>query len=164
MIHPTDEQLLSGIAEALDGTVLPDLARGSAARKQLRAAIEILQRIAFAGPDKAAALAADNADMAEVIARIEAILSCQSPQPNLPHQGRGTRSNALPLDGGGLGGGDAAARNKALQARLSELQESIPQDLARQINPLLAALYGRMTDRALDLIPPPIARPPRTSP
>ena len=29
MIHPTDEQLLSGIAKALKDTVLPELARGS---------------------------------------------------------------------------------------------------------------------------------------
>ena len=32
-----------------------------------------------------------------------------SPPPNLPHQGGGIRFEALPLDGGGLGGGDLAA-------------------------------------------------------
>ena len=47
MIHPTDEQLLAGIAEALKDTVLPELARGTAARKQLQAALEILRRIAL---------------------------------------------------------------------------------------------------------------------
>ena len=68
MIYPTDEQLLGGIATALKDTVLPELARGSAARKQLQAAIETLRRMAFAAPGRDAALAADNADMAEVLA------------------------------------------------------------------------------------------------
>jgi hypothetical protein len=75
MIHPTDQQLLGGIATALKDTVLPELARGSAARKQLQAAIETLRRMAFAAPGRAAALEADNADMAEVLRQVEEILT-----------------------------------------------------------------------------------------
>jgi len=91
MIHPTDEQLLAGIAAALRDTVLPDLARGSAARKQLQAAIETLRRMAFAAPDRDAALAADNADMESVLRRIGEIYAEAglSPPPSLPHQGEG---------------------------------------------------------------------------
>ena len=63
MIYPNDRQLLGGIADALKDTVLPDLARGSAARKQLQAAIETLRRMAFAAPERDAALAADVTDM-----------------------------------------------------------------------------------------------------
>ncbi len=170
MIHPTNEQLLAGVAEALKDTVLPELARGTAARKQLQAAIEILRRVAFALPDEAAVLEADNADMAEVIERIEAALSAHSPPPNLPHQGGGidpkkalSLIKALPIDGGGLGGGDAATRNKALQAALIDIQDSLPDDTKAQISPLLTGLYKRMTDRALALIPPPVPRTPRKS-
>jgi hypothetical protein len=171
MIHPTDEQLLAGIAEALKDTVLPDLARGSASRKQLQAAIEILRRMAFAGPGKAAALAADNEDMAGVIGRIEAVLSHQSPPPHLPpgdqRSPTGETQKPPPAAGGGLGGGDTAAspteRNQSLQAQLADLQTNIPPDLSTQITPLLTGLYKRMTDRALALIPPPMPRSPRKS-
>lgn len=148
MIYPTDEQLLAGIAEALKDTVLPDLERGTAARKQLQAAIEILRRMAFALPGEAAALAADNDDMANVLRRVAVIL----------------RSEALPLEGEGLAGSDASARNKALQEALGELQADLPKlptNIASQITLLLTGLYKRMTDRALALIPPPLARTPR---
>ena len=74
MIHPTDEQLLAGIAAALKDTVLAELARGSAARKQLQATIETLRRMAFAAPGRDAALAADNADMVEVLRQVEDML------------------------------------------------------------------------------------------
>jgi hypothetical protein len=161
MIYPTDEQLLAGIATALKDTVLPDLARGSAARKQLQAAIETLRRMAFAAPGKAAVLAADNADMAEVLRRVGKILAeaQRSPSPNLPHQGGGTRIHeALPLDGGGLGEGDAAEANRTLQQKLVDLQTDVPPDLSPEITPLLTQLYTRMTDRALALIPPPMPR------
>ena len=164
MIRPTDEQLLAGIAEALRDTVLPDLARGSASRKQLQAAIEILRRLAFAGPGKAAALAADNEDMAAVIGRIEAVRAEKSPSPQpSPIVGEGA-GQALPLDGGGLGGGDLSARNQALQAALIDLQTNIPPDLTLQITPLLIDLHKRMTDRAIALIPPPTPHTPRKSP
>jgi hypothetical protein len=163
MIHPTDEQLLAGIAEALKDTVLPDLARGSVSRKQLQAAIEILRRLAFAGPGKAAALAADNADMAAVISEIEGVLAGRSPSPQpSPIEGEGA-GKALPLDGRGLGGGDASTRNKILQAALIDLQANIPPDLSTQITPLLTGLHKRTTDRALALIPPPMPRSPRKS-
>jgi len=141
MIHPTDEQLLSGIAKALKDTVLPELARGSAARKQLQAAIETLRRMAFAAPGRDAALAADNADMAEVLRQVREIL------------GQGATS---------FGNKDAMELNRALQAQLADLQAAIPPDLAPRITPLLTQLYARMTDRALALIPPPMPRTPRT--
>jgi hypothetical protein len=158
------------------------LARGSAARKQLQAAIETLRRMAFAAPGRDAALAADNADMAEMVRQVEEILRTKSalpqhsPPPNPPpSRGRGnefasnveisTSEKHLPLEGGGRhavpGGGDAAAwavdENRALQAKLTDLQAIIPPELAPQIT----QLYARMTDRALALIPPPLPRTPR---
>jgi len=141
MIYPTDRQLLGGIADALKDTVLPDLARGSAARKQLQAAIETLRRMAFAAPDRDAALAADNADMAEVLRQVEDVL------------GRNATAFAT---------GNAIELNQALQAALVNAQANIPPDLAAKITPLLTQLYARMTDRALALIPPPMPRTPRT--
>jgi hypothetical protein len=180
MIYPTDEQLLGGIAQALKDMVLPDLARGSAARKQLQAAIETLRRMAFAAPDKSEALIADNTDMSDVLKQIEEILAEaeHSPPPNPPpSRGRGNKfevsasEKRLPLEGGGRhavpGGGDVATwavdENRALQAKLADLQTAIPPDLSLQITPLLTGLYKRMTDRALALIPPPIPRTPRKS-
>jgi hypothetical protein len=173
---------LGGIAKALKDTVLPDLARGTAARKQLQAAIETLRRMAFAAPERVAALVADNADMAEVLQQVGEILAeaGHSPPPNPPpSRGRGnefengieisTSEKRLPLEGGGRhavpGGGDPAAwavdENRALQAKLTDLQNTIPPDLTAQITPLLTQLYTRMTDRALALIPPPMPRTPR---
>jgi len=67
MIHPTSADLLKGVEEALRETVLPELARGTAARKQMQAALEILRHVAHALPMEAATLAADNADMAEML-------------------------------------------------------------------------------------------------
>jgi hypothetical protein len=163
MIYPTDEEVLAGVVTALKDSVLPELARGSAARKQLQAALEILHRISYAMPRKAPALEADNADMAETIERVRLLLARHSPPPNLPHQGGGTRiSEALPLDGGGLGGGDDSAspaeRNIALQTQLVTLQG---QAIDPEITALLIALHKRMTDRALALVPPPMPRTPR---
>ena len=164
MIHPTDEQLLAGIAAALRDTVLPDLARGSAARKQLQAAIETLRRMAFAAPGRDAALAADNVDMISVLQRIGEIFAEAglSPPPSLPHRGGGIDPKALPLDGGGLGGGESLHTHLALQQQLADIQANIPPDLADKITPILIQLYARMTDRALALIPPPLPRTPRT--
>ena len=183
MIYPDDRQLLGGIADALKDTVLPELARGSTARKQLQAAIETLRRMAFAAPERDAALAADNADMAEVLRNIGEIYAeaGYSPPPNPPpSRGRGNEGeiavaanpaeNRLPLEGGGRtegpGWGDAATwavdENLALQAKLADLQAAIPAELTSQITPLLTQLYTRMTDRALALIPPPMPRTPRT--
>jgi hypothetical protein len=164
MIYPTDEQLLAGIAAALKDTVLPDLARGSAARKQLQAAIETLRRMAFAAPGRDAVLAADNADMAEVLRRAEEILAgAKHSPPSSPPPSRGGDMNqkALSLDGRGLGEADPAETNKALQQQLADLQTTIPPELSSQITPLLTQLYTRMTDRALTLIPPPMPRTPR---
>lgn len=68
MIHPTSADLLKGVEAALRETVLPELARGTAARKQMQAALEILRHLAHALLAEAATLAADNTDMAEVLA------------------------------------------------------------------------------------------------
>jgi hypothetical protein len=140
MIFPTDRQLLGGIADALKDTVLPDLARGSAARKQLQAAIETLRRMAFAAPDRAAALTADNADMAEVLRQIEELLGREVT----------VIDTATPIES-----------NQALQAALVDAQANIPPDLVDKITPLLTRHYVRMVDRALALIPPPVPRTPR---
>jgi hypothetical protein len=189
MIYPTDEQLLAGIAAALKDTVLPDLARGSAARKQLQAAIETLRRMAFAAPERDAALAADNADMLSVLKQIAEILAeaGHSPPPNPPPSGgrayeveveveASLSEKRLPLEGGGRrvapGGGDIAvwavsenadpvALNRTLQQTLADLQNTIPPELSTQVTPMLTQLYTRMTDRALALIPPPMPRTPR---
>ena len=67
-------------------------------------------------------------------------------------------SKALPLEGGGLGGGEINQQHLRLQQKLVDIQANIPADLT----PLLTQLYARMTDRALALIPPPMPRTPRT--
>jgi len=127
MIRPTDPDLLGGVAASLEQTVLPDLARGTAARRQLQAAIGILRRIAFALPQRAGSIAADNADMAETLRRIE--------MSNLEFA-------TLP--------DDPSARHLALQEMLSALADS-PDDAVQTI---LTALYRRMIDRELTLLPP----------
>jgi hypothetical protein len=170
MIHPTSADLLKGVEAALRETVLPELARGTEARKQMQAALEILRRVAHALPVEAATLAADNADMAAVLRETGEILGELSPPPSLPPQGGGIRKDGidpsdsypLPPQGGGLGGGDLAAENLKLQQLLNDLQgrlSGLSPEQRSQITPLLVSLHKRMTDRAVALIPPPKARP-----
>ena len=128
--------------------------------------------------DAAAALAwlvsvgADEAIADEPVDRFRAPPQAQlSPPPSLPPQGGGIgkldavlpqSQKTLPLEGGGLGGGEIIQLHLALQQRLVELQATIPAELSSQITPLHTQLYARMTDRALALIPPPMPRTPRT--
>jgi hypothetical protein len=138
MINPTSVDLLKGVEEALRETVLPELARGTSARKQLQAALEILRHVAHALPWEAETLAADNADMAVVLE---------------------TSGAALPT-----AGADPAGWNLALQQALGDLQDRLPGLPAGQraeTSARLVALYKRSTDRAMALIPPPMPRPPK---
>jgi pyruvate dehydrogenase E1 component beta subunit len=56
-----------------------------------------------------------------------------SPPPNLPHRGGGTRtentpSKALPLDGGGLGGGETSAKKQSIETATPEPKAAPPKD------------------------------------
>ncbi len=129
MIHPTSADMLNGVEEALRETVLPELPRGTAARKQLQAALEILRHVAHALPTEAVTLAADNADMAEVLA---------------------TAGAAVPTKA------DPVEQNLTLQQAIADLQAG---EQRAEVAPLIVALHKRMTDRAVALIPPPKSRP-----
>ena len=128
MIRPSDPDLLSGVAASLENSVLPELARGTAARRQLQAAIAILRRMAFAMPRRDDAIAADIADMSETLARM------------------GQLVGVLP--------DETAARHLALQAAVAALAD-IRDDA---VQTALTDLYRRMTERQLALIPPPSPR------
>jgi len=128
MIRPTDPDLLSGVATSLEKTVLPELARGTAARRQLQAAIAILRRVAFALPRRDAAIAADIADMAATLARM------------------GRPTGALPVE--------TVARHLVLQEAVAALADSPDDD----VQMALTDLYRRITERQLALIPPPSPR------
>lgn len=141
MIRPTSVDLLMGVEEALRETVLPELARGTSARKQLQAALEILRHVAHALPSEAAALTADNEDMAGVLRKAGAIVP--------------------------PAGADPTARNLALQQALTDLQDRLPGLPAgerAEIAALLIGLHKRVTDRAMALIPSPMPRPPKVKP
>jgi hypothetical protein len=129
MIHPTSADLLKGVEDALRETVLPELARGTAARKQMQAALEILRHVAHALPVEAAVLAADNTDMAAVLAKAGVAAPTKT---------------------------DPVEQNLALQQAIADLQAG---EQRAEIIALLIALHKRMTDRALALIPPPKSRP-----
>jgi hypothetical protein len=135
MIRPTSVDLVKGVEEALRETVLPELARGTSARKQLQAALEILRRVAHAMPSEAATLAADNEDMAELLRKVGAVVP--------------------------PAGADPAGWNLALQRALTDLQgrlPSLPAGQRAEIASLLIGLHKRTTDRAMTLIPPPMPR------
>ncbi len=99
MIQPTSADLLKGVEEALRETVLPELARGTTARKQLQAALEILRHVAHALPLEATALAADNADMAEMLtqAGVEVPANADPVELNLALQHAVSELPATPL-------------------------------------------------------------------
>jgi hypothetical protein len=165
MIYPKSADLLAGVAAALEETVLPELARGGAARRQMQAALGILRRLAFALPGEAASLAADIEDMEEVLGQAAAIWESSSEAPSPPPNPPPSRGRALdhvpPPRWGRLGGGDLSAEHQSLQESLAELQSRVASspELSAQITPLLTDLYKRMTDRALALIPPPKRAP-----
>ena len=145
--EPTTARLLEGVVETLEAVVLPALPRGGAARRQLNAAIDILRRLAFAAPRTAASLDADNADIAATLSGACALLA-----PAASRQLEATLAEAETL-------GDREARNRALQAALAALQENITTqapNLATQaeLSRQLRALYRRMLEREIALIPP----------
>lgn len=145
--EPTTARLLEGVVETLESAVLPELPRGGAARRQLNAAIDILRRLAFAAPRLGATLDADNADIAATVGGLRALLA-----PAEDRRLETALAAAQLLD-------DRDARNKALQALLGALQENLeaaaPDPAARtELSARLRALYRRMLDREIALIPP----------
>jgi hypothetical protein len=140
--QPTTGRLLEGVVETLESVVLPELARGGAARRQLHAAIDILRRLAFAAPRIGHSLDADNADIAATLRRLGP----------LADQAAVDDAEALP---------DREARNAGLQALLLLAQAKVEKegpDAATE----LRALYRRMLEREIALIPP--SRPAKGSP
>jgi hypothetical protein len=145
--EPTTGRLLDGVVETLETVVLPELPRGGAARRQLNAAIDILRRLAFAAPRVGGSLDADNADIAITLRHACALLV-----PDEGHRLEVALDAAEQLEG-------REARNRALLAMLGALQETLGQtarDPARraELSTLLRALYRRMLDREIALIPP----------
>jgi hypothetical protein len=133
MIHPTNQNLLLGVANALQETVLPELPRGTSARKQLQAALAILRRLATSLDKEASALAADNADMESALLKIDEMMPGIVP--------------VSPL----------AYRNYALQQMLVDVQErlpALPPDDRSQVAALLTSLHKGLMDRAADLALP----------
>ena len=133
MIHPTNQNLLLGVVDALQETVLPELPRGTAARKQLQAALAILRRLAVSLDKGASTLAADNADMEAALHKIDEMMPGMVP--------------VNPL----------AYRNYALQQMLVDVQErllALPPDDRSQVAALLTSLHKSLMDRASDLVLP----------
>jgi hypothetical protein len=140
--QPTTGRLLEGVVETLESVVLPELARGGAARRQLHAAIDILRRLAYAAPLIGPSLDADNADIAATLRGLGSVVD-ETAIDN---------AEALP---------DREARNAALQLVLALAQAKVEKegpDAATE----LRALYRRMLEREIALIPP--SRPAKGSP
>ncbi len=132
--QPTTGRLLEGVVETLESVVLPELARGGAARRQLRAAIDILRRLAFAAPRIGPSLDADNADMAATLRGLGP-LADQTAIDN---------AAALP---------DRETRNAALQDALAVAQAKVEEERP-EAAVALRALYRRMLEREMALMPP----------
>jgi hypothetical protein len=145
--EPTTGRLLEGVVATLESVVLPELQRGSAARRQLNAAIDILRRLAFSAPRLGASIGSDNADIAQTLRdlvvwaspdgadRIEAALAAAEAEA------------------------DREARHGLLNAALTDVQSNIEHvamdhEAGPEIARRLRALYRRMLDRELALIPP----------
>lgn len=69
MLNPTPGRLLTGVADALDETVLPTMERGTA-RSQVMAAIGIVRRCALAVDTLGPVLHAECVDLAQVVRSI----------------------------------------------------------------------------------------------
>lgn len=69
MLTPSPAELLAGVADGLQATVLPELGAGPA-RRQVQAAIGIVRRLATALSELGPVLAADAADVADTLGRM----------------------------------------------------------------------------------------------
>jgi hypothetical protein len=151
MIGESDRALLRGVADSLERTVVPELARGPT-RRQVQAAVAILRRIAFTADRAAPALASDSGDIEDTLTALIALLAAED----------GPRAQVLcarirqGLDSPAAG---PAERHAALEELLAGLQR----DLARTgltaatragIDRLLHGLFTRMVARDQSLIPP----------
>jgi hypothetical protein len=151
MIGESDMALLRGVADSLERTVVPELARGPT-RRQVQAAVAILRRIAFTADKAGPVMASDSGDIEDTLAAVIGLLAAEdSPRAQVLcarlRQG---------LDGPAAG---PAARHAALEELLAGLQR----DLARAglapatrtgIDRLLHGLFTRMVARDQTLIPP----------
>jgi hypothetical protein len=149
MNQPSNETLLAGIADALEDTVVPELARGGQARRQVQAAIAVLRRIAYALPLSAEAIDVDNAD-------IEFTLRQCADQfdPNIA-EALDNALDVLPPE--------PDRRNAALQTLLAEIQADLPDAEDRRLDIItrLRLLFVRLIARETELIPPDRPRTPR---
>lgn len=156
MIRPTPGELLRGIREGLQESVLPALPPGNAQR-QLRAALHALARLERSWDRLPASLAEDLADMQQTI---RGVLDAETsrPLPTLLQELAARLAAPLPAAAAVPGIGDRALAQAA--ARHLELQEILDQydawlraqaDGAVRIQQrgLLSALYRRMLVREL---------------
>ncbi len=152
MNEPSNESLLAGIADSLEETVVPELARGSQARRQVQAAIAVLRRIAFALPRAAEATEVDNADIEFTLRQCAGLFD--------PHVGDALNNalDTLPPE--------SDRRNAALQVLLAEMQEDLPAaaDRRAELSARLRLLFVRQLQREAELIPPPRPQPAKGSP
>lgn len=131
MQRPNPGMLLQGLRESLAATVLPAVTDGAAMR-QLKAALHLLGRLERSWDLAQSHLAADNADIEQMLAAQPSIGSAQKLEARLAsvavEEPRGFNDPALRT---------LAARNLALHTLLLELPD----------DPALPALYTRMAAR-----------------
>lgn len=139
MIAPTLEDLLLGVADALEADVLPSVG-DAAARGQLSAALGIIRRAAKACDEIGPYLAADNTD-------IETTLDALAPVLGRPSR---TATNSAPHPHPR----ELRERNRALQSELISAQQAVAQGsptVRGRTEPILVALYERMLAREAEI-------------
>lgn len=131
MQQPNPGLLLRGLRESLAATVLPTVTDGAAVR-QLKAALHLLGRLERSWDLAPGHLAADNADIAQVLVAQASIATPQALEARLAQvqvtEPAGFNDPALRA---------LAARNLALHQVLAEMPD----------HPALPALYARMAAR-----------------
>ncbi len=151
MIRPKPPALLEGVAASFEVDVLPWLARGSVARRQLKAGIALLRRVAATWESFAPTLAADSRDIEATLRRIAPELETVAEIP--PALANFLAEGEL---GDGTDGDTVEATNERLQQLLVELQRALA-ERGPGLSPIereLQALYRRMTERELALARP----------
>lgn len=160
MFRPTAGELIGGVSRSLRETVLPELPPGAGIR-QLRAALQALDRVQRTWDLLPSGLADDNADIEATIAAIIAFLGSEAAEVNAALAAADQSFEDTAAETPAAWGVHAPtltglmAINRRLQSRLIALDAWLRAADEKQPNtygPLcrkIDALYGRMIDREL---------------
>lgn len=143
MLRPTPGELLEGLQRELTDSVLPEVPAG-AAKRQLRAAIHVLGKLAQTWDLQHKYVETDNLDLEVTLANLSRLVGAErNPMP------ADTETGVVGVSDRSLA--DAVSRNIALQRELEQVQRQYQERAStdREFERALFELHRRRSTRAL---------------